>query len=829
MSQTFDYSAHGLPVTEIIPEFLVKIKEKNTLIISAPPGAGKSTILPLTLLDTAWLTGKKIIMLEPRRLAAKSIASRMASLIGEKAGDTIGYRIRFETKISIKTRIEVVTEGILTRMLQSDNSLEGVGVIIFDEFHERSIHADVALALTREVQQVLRPDLKIVIMSATLNIPQLSSMLKAPVIESKGKQYPVDVFYTGEQDETVLPEMTVQTILKAVKIHEGDTLVFLPGQGEIKKCEEILFRKLKDFLVLPLYGQLPYNQQSRAIQPDTNGRRKIVLATSLAETSLTIEGVKIVVDTGFGRTSRYDAKSGISRLVTVQISKDSADQRAGRAGRLSNGYCYRMWSKATQERMAEHRTPEIVESDLTSLVLEMANWGVTDAHSLTWLTPPPIGAITLASKTLHQLNALEDNRITPHGKEMHKLPCHPRIAHMLLEAENNDNIALAADIAPFLEERDPLPKGSGIDINLRIEALRNYRRNENKGGRMAKIAKVSESYRRIFDVVEENGSFDDYETGILLASAYPERIACSRPGNNTQFQLSNGKYALASHKDDLAHEPWLAVSHVDARDGMGKIFMASRLNPRDLMPLIKEKEIIAWDTKHGGLIATLDMRIGSIVLKSEPLPDPDESHLINAICEAIRNEGENLLTFSEEVEQWQNRVLSLRKWRPDENWPNVSTNSLVSTNKEWLAHYLNDIKSPEDLKKLDLLTILKSSLPFKKQQLLEKLAPEKIRVPTGSNIRLFYRADGLSPILSVRLQEVFGLAETPKVNEGKISVLLHLLSPGFKPVQVTSDLKSFWNNTYFEVRKELKRRYAKHSWPDDPWNAEPTRNAKRKQ
>ena len=828
MNKTFDYSKINLPVTEVIPEFLSEISKSNTLIISAPPGAGKSTILPLTVLDQEWLNNKKIIMLEPRRLAAKSIATRMASLLGEKAGETVGYRIRFETKVSDQTKIEVVTEGILTRMLQSDNSLEDVGIIIFDEFHERSIHADVALALSREAQQVLRPDLKIVIMSATLNIPQLSSLLNAPVIESKGKQYPVEVFYTGELDEMMLPEMTSQTILKAANNHDGDILVFLPGQGEIKKCEELLKRRLKNFLVLPLYGQLPYGQQVRAIQPDKNGKRKVVLATSIAETSLTIEGVKIVIDTGFGRTSRYDAKSGISKLTTVQISKDSADQRAGRAGRLSSGYCYRMWSKATQDRMAKHRVPEIMESDLTSLVLEMANWGVTDVNSLTWLSQPPAGAISLASKTLHQLGALEDNRITEHGKAMHKLPCHPRIAHMLLEAQESENIALAADIAPFLEERDPLPKGTGIDINLRIEALRNYRNNSFEGGRMSKIARISESYRKIFNIEEDNSPVDDFETGILLASAYPERIAFSRPGNNAQFQLSNGKYAMAGHKDDLAHEPWLAVSHVDAREGMGKIFMASRLNPRDLMPLIKQKEVITWDTKNGGLIASLDMRIGSIVLKSEPLPDPDESHLVDAISEAVKNEGKNLLNFTEDVEQWQNRILSLRKWRPTDQWPNVSTDALLATNKEWLTPYLSNIKKPEDLKKLDLLTILKSSIPFNMQEKADMLVPESIQVPTGSKIRLMYRADGLPPILSVRLQEVFGLAETPKINDGEISVLMHLLSPGFKPVQVTSDLKSFWDNTYFEVRKELKRRYAKHSWPDDPWNAEPTRKTNRK-
>ncbi len=825
---SFDPNKFDLPILDVISEVKEKLGKENTLIVTAPPGAGKSTLLPLSLLNCKWLGKEKVIMLEPRRLAAKSIATRMSDLLGEKVGETVGYRIRFETRISERTKIEVVTEGILTRMLQSDNSLEGVKMVIFDEFHERSIHADVALAFCRESQQVLRQDLKVVIMSATLNIPKLSSMLGAPVVESKGRQYPVEIFHVGDQDEMMLPEMTAQTITKAVNTHDGDVLVFLPGQGEIKKCEEILRNKLKGFLVYPLFGQLPYNQQLRAILPDQQGRRKVVLATSIAETSLTIEGITIVVDSGFTRSSQYDPKSGISRLVTNQITKDSADQRAGRAGRLSNGFCYRMWSLATDHRIQAHRIPEIAQADLTSLVLDLASWGVNDPYALTWLTPPPIRALTLATETLHQINALSGHKITDHGKRIHSLPCHPRIAHMLIFAEENDLLALATDIAPFLEERDPLPKNSGIDINLRIEALRNYRKNNHQGGRMAKIKKVAASYRKIFNLNEENMPVDDFETGVLLASAYPERIACSRPGNNAQFQLSNGKYAMAGHRDDLAHEPWLAVSHVDGRDGMGKIFMASPLNPKDLAPLIKEQEVISWDTKHGGLIATNDLRIGSIVLKSTPLPDPDETHLTQAISDAIKTEGERLLNFSEEVEQWQNRVLSLRKWSPDSNWPDVNTSTLLITNAEWLSPYLSGVKTPEDLKKLDLLSILQHTLNFEQQQLLDQLAPSKIEVPTGSKIKLLYRHDALPPILSVRLQEVFGMMDSPTVNNERNRVLMHLLSPGFKPVQITDDLKSFWHNTYFEVKKELKRRYPKHAWPEDPLVALPVKGVRRK-
>jgi ATP-dependent helicase HrpB len=824
---SFDPFAIDLPIREVITEVRLHLSDTNTLIVHAPPGAGKSTLLPLALLDEPWLEGKKILMLEPRRLATRTIATRMAFLLGEEVGKTSGFRIRFENRTSAATRIEVLTEGILTRMLQADNALEGVGLVIFDEFHERSIFADVALALCREAQQVLRPDLRIMIMSATLNMPQLTSLLKAPVAESKGKQYPVEIIYTGDRDMMMLPEITARVVMKAVREKEGDTLVFLPGETEIRKLEEILKTQLPAFAIHPLYGMLPQNQQNSAITPNRFGKRKIVLATSIAETSLTIEGITIVVDTGYGRTSRFDPKSGLSRLETIEISKDSADQRAGRAGRLAPGTCYRMWNKASHEKLPDHRIPEILEADLTPLVLDMAKWGIIDIRQLTWLDPPPKAALIQASETLHLLNALENGRITPQGNRMHELPCHPRIAHMLLMAKDGDHsLALATDIAALLEERDPLPKETGIDINLRIEALRKQRSQQRLQRNMERIEKIAASYRNIFGITEENTSIDPYETGVLLVHAYPERIAYARPGNNAQFQLSNGSYAMAGHKDDLAHEPWLAVSHVDARSGTGKIFMAAPLNPKDLAPLVKEHEIITWDTKKGGLIATKDMRIGSILLQSRPLPSPEIKHLVKAISDAVKKEGELLLDFNEDVVQWQNRILSLRKWRPQDNWPDVSTETLLMTNAEWLSPHLKGIKKPDDLKKINLLQILR--LDWDKQSALDKLAPSKINVPSGSGIAVEYFANGATPVLAVRLQEVFGMAETPRVNEGKTSLLLHLLSPGFKPVQITADLHSFWNNAYFEVKKDLKSRYPKHSWPDDPWTAVAIKGAKKR-
>lgn len=815
----FDPFQINLPVTDIIPQVREQLAQQNTLIVNAPPGAGKSTLLPLALLEQEWLQGKKIIMLEPRRLAAKTIAARMASLLDDEIGKTIGYRIRFENRVSAQTKIEVVTEGILTRMLHHDNALEGVGLVIFDEFHERSLHADLAMALCREAQQVLRPDLRIMIMSATLNMPQLTALLNAPVAVSEGKQYPVELIYTNDADETLLPELTARTVMKAVSEHEGDVLVFLPGEGEIRKCEELLKSQAGTFAVHALYGQLPQHEQFLAIMPNKFGKRKIVLATSIAETSLTIEGIRIVVDTGFGRTSRFDSKSGLSRLETIRISKDSADQRAGRAGRLTSGVCYRMWTRATHERLTEHRVPEILEADLTALVLDMAQWGVSDIMQLTWLTPPPKTALTQATETLHQLTALENNRITPHGKQIHKLACHPRIAHMLLMAKEKPMVQLATDIAAILEERDPLPRESGIDLNLRVEALRRSRKNNSSGNKFGRIDKVAASYRKMLDVDADNGPVDPFDTGLLLAYAYPERIAFARPGNNAQFQLANGKYAAAGHKDDLAHEPWLAVANMDLRDGLGKIFMAAPLNPKDLLPMVKEYENIMWDTRKGGLIASKELRIGSIILQSKPLSKPGEEHLAEAISNAIKTEGENLLDFDDTMTQLQNRMMSLRKWNVTEEWPDVSTTILLQSNKEWLGAYFKDVKKPDDLKKINLAEALLYSLDYDKQQLLNLLAPSKIEVPSGSKIPIQYFPNGATPVLSVRLQEVFGLSDTPKLNNGKTQVVMHLLSPGYKPVQVTSDLNSFWNNLYFEVKKELQRRYPKHAWPDDPWTA----------
>ncbi|WMJ73987.1 ATP-dependent helicase HrpB [Cytophagaceae bacterium ABcell3] len=761
-----------LPVTEIISDVQHQLQENQTLIISAPPGAGKSTLLPLTLMNEPWLKGKKILMLEPRRLAAKTIAERMSALLNDSLGNTVGYRIRFETRVSDQTKIEVLTEGILTRMIHGDKTLEDVGMVIFDEFHERNIHADVAMALCREVQQVYRPDLKIVVMSATLNIPQLKEKFKAPVVESKGRQYPVDVIYTGGQDEVVLPELTARTVHKAIKEKQGDVLVFLPGEGEIRKCMDLLKKELKGFAILPLYGQLPPGKQYAAIMPDKQGRRKVVLATSIAESSLTIEGVSVVVDTGYGRTQKFDPMSGLSGLQTIKISKDSADQRAGRAGRLGPGTCYRMWNEADHYRLAEHRTPEILEADLCALMLDLSHWGIIDPNQLTWVTPPPKSAVITARETLEHLSAIEDGKITAHGKAVHQLPCHPRIGHMLLMAQQADSLSLATDIAALLEEKDPLSRvrEAGVDINARIDVLRKYRKEQGKGRLLGRVERIAHSYRKMFNIEADNEAHDPYETGVLLAYAYPERIACARPGNNSQFQLANGKYASFSHKDDLAYEPWLVIANLNAREDTGKVFLASPLNPKDLAPLVKQKEVVKWDPEDGELSATLDLSIGNIVLKSQPLPAPDEEHSkVRAISDAIRKEGKSLLAFNEKVIQWQNRVLSLRKWRPQEGWPDVSTHALLLTNYDWLGKYLKSINTPDELKALKLLDILSVFLDDEQKRLLDELAPTTITASSGTVVMLTYNPEGAPPYVKTAEEDV-PKNEELFINEGKTLV-----------------------------------------------------------
>ena len=710
-----------LPVQEIVQQVTAHFINNTTLIVKAPPGAGKSTLMPLTFLNEAWLADKKIIVLEPRRLAAKTIATRMSHLLDEQVGETVGYRIRFETRISEKTRIEVVTEGILTRMLQTDNELKDVALVIFDEFHERSIHADVALALCREAQQTKRNDLRLLIMSATMDLPELSAKLNSKIIQSEGKQFPVAIHYTGATDMHLLPELTARIVKKASKDNKGDILVFLPGQAEINGCKELLEGKLKDTVLHTLYGQLPFAQQQAALLPDQTGKRKVVLATSIAETSLTIEGVTTVVDSGFGKRSKFDPESGLSRLETINISIDAADQRAGRAGRLSPGTCYRMWTETQHENLERHHQPEIETTDLAPLVLEMSIWGITNVFNMVWLTPPPKTNVKQARETLHYINALDRNKVTAHGKKIHQLPCNPRIAHMLLMAEQLEQEALATDLAATLEEKDPLnAKEAGIDINERIKALRRFRRNDGKGRAFGLIERVAKSYRELMEIEVDNETFDPYMTGLLLAHAYPERVAFARPGNQAQFQLANGTYAEFSHKDSLSRESWLSVGRIDAREGTGKIFSALPLNPKDLKGMVKTTLSVHWDLITNDLIVHTELRIGHIVLKSSPMDDPSDDERARALCDVVKKDGRNLLNFSPEFKHWQAAIFEAQQQNPLSKFPEVDTDSLLLSCEEWLTPFADEIEEKEDLKDLDLLKIISARVPNELLKLVKR-------------------------------------------------------------------------------------------------------------
>ena len=832
-------SSYDFPINEIIPVLKTTLEKEPVIILQAPPGAGKSTVLPIQLLNEKWLGDKKIIMLEPRRLATRSVANRMASLLNESIGEKIGYRIRFENRVSKNTKIEVVTEGILTRMLQNDNALDNVGLIIFDEFHERSLNADLALALCYQVQQVLRNDLRILIMSATLDGAKLSSLLNnAPILTSEGRQYPVSIQYLNTDDKIYLHLRMANAIKKALRENSGDILAFLPGAGEILRTQQILEEDNAEICVQPLYGDLSQQKQQEAILPHPQGKRKVVLATSIAETSLTIEGITVVIDSGFARSPRFDIQTGLTRLETIKVTKDAADQRTGRAGRLGPGTCYRLWSEGSHIHLIPNRKPEILEADLAPLMLELGQWGIQNINELLWLTPPPIAAVLQAKELLNQLGALQNNKITTRGKEMLQMPTHPRLAHMLIEAtqfeKNNpeENFkALATDIASILEERDPLSKETGADLSLRIELLRKYRAGErvNADKRVLdRIERLAQSWRKLLKIEPDNNAPDVFKIGKLLATAYPERIAKRIDKTGLRYRLANGRIVKLNETDALAKEEWLAVAHLDAGTNEGKIFLAAAFDSNDLFELAEERQSVSWDKQRGMVVGVIEKRVGNLILETKALEKIDDAQRIQVICNVIRENGLKILNWSDPQEDLQARVLSLRAWRPNDDWPDISNEHLLETLEEWLSPYLLKINKLTELQKLDFTQILHSILPWELSQKLDKLAPSKMEVPTGSMIKLSYFNDGSKIEMAVRLQEVFGLFETPTVNEGKNKILLHLLSPGYKPVQITQDLKSFWEKTYFEVRKELLSRYPKHHWPENPLTAEAMRGPKKR-
>ena len=889
----------SLPASQIAVGVNEALHTNSSLVVTAPPGAGKSTLLPLTILSSLG-EGEKILMLEPRRLAARQIAERMAQMLGEQVGETVGYRVRFESRVSKRTRIEVLTEGILTRMIVDDATLDGVSVVIFDEFHERSINSDLALALTRQAQQIIRPDLKVVIMSATIDTSNICAALQAPLIESEGRMFPVELHYADEDtDPRDIAAAAASTTIEAYKKYEGDILVFLPGQAEIEQCYELLSKSQHftaspsqpintsthqhfttstsqpttttphHLTIHPLYGNLSPEDQRRAIAPSAPGERKIVIATPIAETSITIEGVRVVIDAGLCRQVVFDARTGLSHLETVRISMDMATQRMGRAGRVAEGVCYRLWTKASEHLMAEQRKPEIEEADLAPMLLDTAAFGESDAEALPWLTMPPRAGVFKAKELLTALGAIDENgNITSIGKRMATLPCHPRIARMILATTNlttstpqevhlsplgfcrlpeqevhqqhlttstshHNNTSLACDIAALFEEKDPLSETGGTDLTLRLSALRTARRKKQLG-RWQRIAKIAAEYRRMAHTDEDNRDPAQTEVGLLVAYAYPERIAHST-NSIGGYRLASGANVQLDAADQQSAHSWLAVASLYSATGTtGRVFLAAPIAPDDLeKEFVKEVDNIAWDTKQGCVVMQREQRIGKLILSQKPIHDADKERLKGIVCEAMKKDGLTMMAWSEKaVEQVQRRVAQVAAWHPEMALPDVSTEHLLSTAADWLPFYLEEggrVKtSVQELSKLNLAEIIWNILPYEAQLEVDRLAPTHIEVPTGSHIRIDYRSGAEAPVLSVRLQECFGMERTPCVDDGRQPLLMEMLSPGFKPVQLTQDLASFWQGTYFEVRKELRRRYPKHYWPENPLEAEAVRGVKRK-
>ncbi len=843
----------SLPIDVILAALRQTLATGTTLVLQAPPGAGKTTRVPLALLDAPWLAGRRIIMLEPRRLAARAAAVYMARLLGEQVGETVGYRIRFESKIGPRTRIEVLTEAILTRRLQTDPGLDGVGLVIFDEFHERHLDSDLGLALCLDAQRGLREDLRLLVMSATLDTATVADLLDAPVLRSEGRSYPVEILHRPPSDERDMARNMAVAIRAAVQEQHGDVLAFLPGAGEIRRCLGLLEAEpaCTGLLLCPLYGDLPQAQQERALTPDPDGRRKIVLATAIAETSLTIEGVRVVIDAGWSRVPRFDPNSGLSGLVTVRVAQSSADQRAGRAGRLGPGVCYRLWPQGLH--LIKHADAEIRQADLAPLALELAQWGVRDVAQLAWLDAPPPGSLAQARDLLRELDAIDANDdITALGRRMAALPLHPRLAHMLLRAQTMGQGALACDVAALLGERDVL-KGDASrnpDFSLRVEALSALRRNGRAGvasfsadaNACVRAEQVAAQYRRLIKADAASTVHAPEEIGLLLALAYPDRVARRRGGEEERgtggkltgsaYLLANGRGARLRDAGVLQKHAWLVAANLAVGTGEGIIYSAAPVSESDLRTELPEHihatQSVSWDSAQSAVAARRETRFGAIVLDSVILRDADPEALRAALLQGIRQLGLTSLPWTPECRNWQARVLSLRAWCPEETWPDVSDERLLESLEDWLAPYLDGMSRRDHLARIDLLGALQAPLDYKQRARLDEGAPTHIDVPSGSHLRLEYDAAAGSPVLAVKLQEMFGLADTPRIAWGRVPVTLHLLSPARRPIQITQDLRGFWDRTYAEVKRELQGRYPKHPWPDDPWNATPTARAKRR-
>ncbi|OZY40814.1 ATP-dependent helicase HrpB [Pseudomonas fragi] len=824
----------SLPIDEVLPALRLALAERHEAVLEAPPGAGKTTRVPLALLNEPWLAGQKILMLEPRRLAARAAAERLASELGEKVGETVGYRIRLDSKVGPDTRIEVVTEGILTRRLQHDPALEGVGLLIFDEFHERSLDADLALALSLNGRELFRDEqpLKILLMSATLEGERLASILDdAPILRSEGRMYPVAMrwgrpFVPGE----FIEPRVVQTVLDAINDESGSLLVFLPGQAEIRRVNQQLADALgsrSNILLCPLHGELDLAAQRAAIEPAPKGQRKVVLATNIAETSLTIDGVRVVIDAGLARVPRFDPGSGMTRLDTQRISRTSATQRAGRAGRLEPGVCYRLWSEDQHAQLAAYGSAEILQADLAGLALQLARWGVTP-EQLIWLDMPPSASYAQARQLLERLGALHAQKLTAHGEAMAELPAHPRIAHLLLRGQDLGLAAMACDVAALLGERDIL-RGVGADVHSRLALLSGESRAARGGqGGVQRAKQLARQYRGYLRGKATQPVADpDHPRwlGALLALAYPDRVAQQRKPGGAEYRLANGRAALFSEVDGLMKQPWLVIADLGSRQGQReeRIYLAAEFDPALLEGVLSEQVSVVdqldWDEREGVLRAERQRKVGELVLSREPLTGLDEAARTQALINLVRRKGLELLPWTPELRQWQARVGLLRQLdlqaQGDSEWPDVSDTALLGSLEDWLAPYLGRVSRLSHFASLDLSSIVHNLLKWPLPQRLEELAPHHIKVPSGSSVRLDYSEH--PPILAVRLQELFGLADTPRIAGGRQVVKLHLLSPARRPVQVTQDLANFWRSTYAEVKKDLKGRYPKLFHKLDPW------------
>ncbi len=832
-----------LPIDDILPLLLDSFKSHKNIILHAPPGAGKTTRVPLALLDIITPEMGRIIMLEPRRIAAVSAARWMAKSCGEEVGQRIGYSIRFDSCISQSTRIEVVTEGILTRRIQNDPWLSGVALVIFDEFHERSLHADLGLVLCREVQQ-LRPELKILVMSATLELQPLSRMLdNAPVISSVGRCFPVEMKYVEEKGHIRLPDRVAAAIIRALNETEGDILAFLPGSGEIRACAtrfDAAGAIQHNVEVCQLYGDLPIMEQQKIIQ--VGAQRKIVLATSIAETSLTIEGVRVVIDSGMSRRLQFDPGNGLNRLVTVRESRASAEQRAGRGGRTAPGVCYRLYSQHTLHAMAPHTPPEICVTDLSQLILELAAWGITDPQQPAWLDAPPATAVESARRLLVELDLFDEaGLITALGREVVSLPLHPRLGRLLLRSRELHCPGLGCQIAALLSEHDisrppagTLPLMSHSDIADRLELLRHCRTTRQNDRNMdlstvKNVERVVSQLRCIMGLSNSETDFsaEDDRISRLLLAAYPDRIA-RRRSSGASYLLTGGRAARFSERSAVRSGEYIIAVALDAgNQAEAVIHLAHEI----LETVIREERSghirsetqVSWDDREGRVIAKRLELLGSIELTAETVV-PSAAQSLSVVIGALRTARLSFLTMNDAVCQMQGRLLLLRSTFPDRDWPDFSDAGLTVRLEEWLGPHLGGVNSAKRAAQLDIAAILKQSLNYRQQRELDELAPTHLSVPSGSRIRIDYSEE--VPVLAVKLQELFGLAVGPTVCGGRIPILLHLLSPAGRPIQVTRDLTGFWDGEYQQVKKELKGRYPKHPWPDDPWSAVPTSRLK---